>query len=73
MRAPVSLIRRPVPPFSKPGPRDGIPDGAKIARLALAGLALALVWQAGCLTVVALQGFPKVEALVYIEGFCAIG
>ncbi|CAM9097657.1 unnamed protein product, partial [Laminaria digitata] len=57
----------------EPGPRDGIPGGAKIARLALAGLALALVWQAGCLTVVALQGFPKVEALVYIEGFCAIG
>lgn len=66
---PVSTVSQTI----KPGPSEGISGAAKLVGLALAGLGLALVWQAGCLAVVALHGFPKVEALVYIEGFCAIG
>lgn len=57
----------------KLGLSDGVRGGAKVARLALAGLGLALAWQAGRLAVVALQEFPKVNALVYVEGFYAVG
>lgn len=65
----------PAPPSPETETRDGTPGGVLVivARLPLAGLGLALFWQAGCLAVVALQGFPNVEAVVYMEGFCAIG
>ena len=44
-----------------------------LTKTSLAGVAIVLLWRAVRLTAAALFGFPHVEALVYVEGYCAVG